>query len=708
MDEQEQIRELTRRVEELENEVQRMKTAMNMAEAKPHVSRNLSDPIGERTSQIKSFEPIKRHEDEYKNEEKPVSEERRLAAANYERKRDIEGKVGKTVMGILASVLIFVSLVLFAKMIYKYIPDGAKVGLMFAVSLCVAVVGIVKMSDKAKYNVLFTSLAGCGVGAVYISSMLTHFVFGMINQLTLMIFVLVWLAATLVLAKFKSEVFVYICNIGLIVAAFMAAAQWKGNILATCLYVAVLILLYVVKHTNDSRDYFYFLQLPVVCIILSVMHGHAEVGAVIPVVMLAITYGVLAFVSFNYYKEEAGKTAKILGIIYSVEMIVSTIVLCFIYNDASGYLQGIVTRKTGVVNDTLWFIDGASILYIGFMLAGCAVYYLAHFKKNKVLFNIWLYAVIAALPVVFVNLEIAEYVKLLPVFPVIILLGVFLKDRYARFAGYIWSGVHLALVLDDVGSPENIWIIAITLVIYAALGVAVLRLSYNWLDKYVLCFALMLYSWGILEAYSDYLYVTTRKFFSDWYLLFFVYAAISVFMNTRFFVSEKDHKAGRIIGYIVNALCLTFGLLMLRDGWLKDNIATIVLIVSVLALSFVNIRNLFNSWIDKTLVGVYTCLKYTLVTWVIMARFETVSYLVSVILIAVAIAFIVAGFKVNFRAPRIYGLVLTILCIFKLVLFDIEYDSNIMKPVGFFVAGILCFSISWIYSRLEKQLAEGH
>ena len=47
---------------------------------------------------------------------------------------------------------------------------------------------------------------------------------------------------------------------------------------------------------------------------------------------------------------------------------------------------------------------------------------------------------------------------------------------------------------------------------------------------------------------------------------------------------------------------------------------------------------------------------------------------------------------------------LTFISVVKLVLFDVSYDSNILKPIGFFAAGILCFIINWVYSRFEKQI----
>ena len=42
------------------------------------------------------------------------------------------------------------------------------------------------------------------------------------------------------------------------------------------------------------------------------------------------------------------------------------------------------------------------------------------------------------------------------------------------------------------------------------------------------------------------------------------------------------------------------------------------------------------------------------------------------------------------------------LCVGKLLFFDIVFDNAFYRPVSFLVAGILLFLISYIYFRLEK------
>jgi uncharacterized membrane protein len=96
-------------------------------------------------------------------------------------------------------------------------------------------------------------------------------------------------------------------------------------------------------------------------------------------------------------------------------------------------------------------------------------------------------------------------------------------------------------------------------------------------------------------------------------------------------------------------------------------------------------------------------LKFTWTLWIILGRFSAVSYLISLAGIVLAIAFIVAGFRFNYKGLRLYGLVLTMVCVIKLLFWDIVFDNAFYRPISFLVAGILLFLISYIYFRLEKN-----
>ena len=60
--------------------------------------------------------------------------------------------------------------------------------------------------------------------------------------------------------------------------------------------------------------------------------------------------------------------------------------------------------------------------------------------------------------------------------------------------------------------------------------------------------------------------------------------------------------------------------------------------------------------------------------------------------------------KRKYKALRVCGLVLVLLCVAKLVLVDIRYDNVLLRAAGFFAGGILCFGISLVYNLVDKWM----
>lgn len=87
----------------------------------------------------------------------------------------------------------------------------------------------------------------------------------------------------------------------------------------------------------------------------------------------------------------------------------------------------------------------------------------------------------------------------------------------------------------------------------------------------------------------------------------------------------------------------------------------------------------------------------------ILSSFDAANYVLSIASFLFAIASIVIGFKFNYKALRVYGLVLSMLSTIKLILVDIGYNGTAQKALCFFICGLLCFAISAIYNWFDKR-----
>ncbi|MBR0405395.1 MAG: DUF2339 domain-containing protein [Eggerthellaceae bacterium] len=77
----------------------------------------------------------------------------------------------------------------------------------------------------------------------------------------------------------------------------------------------------------------------------------------------------------------------------------------------------------------------------------------------------------------------------------------------------------------------------------------------------------------------------------------------------------------------------------------------------------------------------------------------------SVCCMACALVCAVIGFKMNVGGLRLYGLILTLTCVVKLVVFDIGGAGTLERAVAFMVGGLICFAISALYNYAVKRLA---
>ena len=102
--------------------------------------------------------------------------------------------------------------------------------------------------------------------------------------------------------------------------------------------------------------------------------------------------------------------------------------------------------------------------------------------------------------------------------------------------------------------------------------------------------------------------------------------------------------------------------------------------------------------------GIYIGIKLTVLVITILSSYDTVNYVISISVFVFAIISIIIGFKFNFKSFRIYGLILSLISVAKLILVDISYDNTLGHALSFFVCGILCFVISMIYHLIDKKV----
>jgi hypothetical protein len=147
------------------------------------------------------------------------------SAESLLKKFNTEELLGKNIMGIAASVLIFISFILFAVLMVPLLTDNIKVILMLTVSLGITAFGLIMWFRKDRKSTFFLSLSACGVGAVYISLFMCNAYFHIINDIVLYLLILFWAAGVLVLSKYKQRLFEIIGEVGILISIIFGCAM---------------------------------------------------------------------------------------------------------------------------------------------------------------------------------------------------------------------------------------------------------------------------------------------------------------------------------------------------------------------------------------------------------------------------------------------------------------------------------------------------
>lgn len=157
---------------------------------------------------------------------------------------DLETNIGKNVMGVLASLLIFIGIVSFVAFIFTDLSEIAKLILMYLFSFALFGIGLWRV-EKNK-NGFSLSLSGCGIGAVFISILLSYFYFGILtSQLLLFALLISWSAIVLILSKrYKSDIFVIISYIGYLMALLLGALSGMVLVGDSICTVSIMIILH--------------------------------------------------------------------------------------------------------------------------------------------------------------------------------------------------------------------------------------------------------------------------------------------------------------------------------------------------------------------------------------------------------------------------------------------------------------------------------
>lgn len=656
---------------------------------------------------------------------------------------DLEQFIGKNISVIIASVLIFIGVIVFASVFFPYLTTELKFILM-----CVASVGFTVVSYyfvNKHTNNLTVSLLACGLGTVYITLFTGNLYFKVIPTIILFALLVIWILAVYFCSKYKSILFNIIGQAGIILSLVLctidALVMHDGTyilyatayvLLAEILYeilfreqgylintISIFIIvsvlsfpvIYDIKESTFNSTipfeinritvddmFMYFNSHTVLFLIMSCMFLYAVIKNVILAKAnreSALSYSLINFIGlFSYLislsKFEYTDIIGVLLMLYGAVIFILT-ERVFYYRERETMLTILSTAMVTLVLFAYYYVFDTPYISALILLIPLAFYiYKTQTKCNRIVFYISLgvatffnciYAV-DGMHNTFVttpeyNVDYINY------------------EQIVRLPVIQWSAIiyYISCV---------IFVAACYILLYRR---GLLKNVYENVLMYLFVIGNVLYTFICMSSYSKYSFdVQLFEYAPEVRMLCIMALALGIQLLFRLngffqFTNNMFKQTTYIVYFTVNAIIMlisTFYMYRLDDVIWAYIIGTILYVT----LFTINTYNLLRSVNELSVV--YVGLKITVLIFIVLHIFDS-QPVISIFLFLWAIACIIIGQKLTQKPLRIYALILALISAVKLILVDISYATSLSRAFSFIICGLLCFVISFIYTRVEKN-----
>ncbi len=625
-------------------------------------------------------------------------------AAQTEQK-DYEKLFGKNFMGIFASVLIFISLIIFATLLLPHLTDTMKLIGLYILSFGLIAAGFV-LIHKNKNNKFYIALIGCGVGSLYITLLLSDLYFKVIGDILLYTFILIWAVFVRYLTRLKSLIFHIIGQLGIFISSILGvilcvhdADAQKLLVLTVFYFIAAFVFAFRGRRSDNAVSdekktdglityeqnicIHLFQSLNMIVFMLGFLF--MDSSTLKTVNLLIIMVYILAEFYFSF-KEKCTH-----GLAFQILTVVNSIVFILLFHAMD------------------MFADEHTYAFM--YLVAFAVLFYVNLKEAeyKIISEICCFILIylGCYNHSIINKHLFAYLTVIP----FMLYGkwkgkeLYLYTGLAYLAGFFFVLEDSPLVRSLSAYTQIIEYLIMLIAIYAVFlyvcrttGLTAFKIT----GYLILCLLTMISVGDVARAFfSASLPFCATGFPTETaniptktsLIVFFTLAVIHLILNRMEYFGKE--KAVEIMMYAVNGLLMIAGCFALYE-----TVWQIPVILVTILLFLINSKKLFQK---STYAGYYIMLKYTILMFCILNSYDVINYLISISLLLFAIISIVIGFYKDTKSFRLYGLLLSMVSIFKLIMIDIHYDSTMENAVSFFVSGVLCFIISFIYNRIDHN-----
>lgn len=592
--------------------------------------------------------------------------------------KDLENTIGKSFMGILASILIFISFIMFAMLVYQKITDEIKIVAMYGISILFVLVGLINLKKSPK-NKLYLSITGCGVGALYISLILSNIYFKIMSDIVLYLLIFAWAIFTAYLSRLRSNIFSIIGQIGIFIAIVFGTTLCKAESDINKFFTLNIFFLASTFLFNKSRVYsknivsnvFTLINL----LIMVIAHFEFLDNMENEFLLNVISFILIGFIIYKfvvaYVYSKIGNENLDFAIINSIYL---------------GILLGIISK----ISSELAYNVVSLFILIALLVLNEIKFRKCSSSGGRLMYQVWLMLNLTSWCTSIDSISNNFGVSIL-VIPFIIY-GFYKQDKLFKYAG-------LLEFLIFIFASNCVFVLGLIIFAILAYFIVTEKEQYSFVIKNITYILLIIFGLNYIGYWI--------KLDQTILVVSFIYCAIMNLLaskskfKTDFSTGLEEDFTVKLTS-VINVWLMIFALHMIDSIKNYVEIVQAVIIFLSLALFISNTTNLLKKY--KGLApGIYIGIKFTVLLLTILNAWEATSLAVSIMCLIFAIIMIALGFLFRYKSFRVYGLGLVMICTFKLIMVDITYENSIERVISFFVSGLLCLGINAMYNILDKK-----
>ena len=677
-----------------------------------------------------------RHPRATKSTPKPQSIAPKRAPSLVEKSRQSQANggferiVGGRVLGILAALLVFFGLVLLAALIAPILTDEIRCAAMFMLSCALTGVGL--LVARRGRNAFSQTLLGCGIGSIFASILLSHTLFGLIDQLPTIILMLAWMAACTLLARQQhSPLLFVVVQLGMVISTCFAYSKGLNpqsipTLLLYQLLTTGIVVTGCMRSLERGRMSGAFSAIGVsilTSIQILVSSHHLTAANLAPFAMMTSTQylliACLALVVCGDTRRDGGRTDSSIMAEHLSAEICWMIALCLNVFVASMRVIG----SSGVSNPGTWATLLSLALVAAHWIVRLTLGRAGRLDSQLVFASSHICAALCAILLLWrsANMHPMGATFLSAAAVAMSASGVIIRDKRLYETAVVYLGLDAMFMAFYGYASLNAFFGAPVSILYVALLDVLLALWWRMLPgerkdssrgATLLC-GIVVTELSIAPA-LDYLGSQFAVVAACAFATSIVLALVLSNLSARLRLSPgmaATYLAIELV--VVAASCALVALPGPRaflDGTPALSVLAIFTTIVTLSVAVAQIAKLMSRRSDapawqQVMAGVML----TAVLACTVSGIALANMLFAATLAAMFASFccILCGFVRKLGALRLYGLVTTLLCVLKIVTLDFGGADPIGRVVAFILGGVACFAISALYTYALHRITDG-